>query len=246
MDLFLVRGPKRSGNHLLIHWLSSFYPGYFLCNNCYPKHFKSKEEVVAAILGRSDPLVIFSFEHPQCLANSEFDEMLAPCRHKYTNAYAPFILRDPYNWMASFLYKQPVHPTKEELEASYSCNGDAYWDIWLQCFDLWSESRIRISFNEFVSNKEFRKNLAREMGLVFDPVRDNDVLSILWQHEEIQPIPSSFDAAAIEAREMQPKEMQVFGRYKKVEWLFEEHGIPQGVVEKAKDHWEISCSFTIR
>jgi hypothetical protein len=237
MDLFLVRGPKRSGNHLFVNWLTAFYKTSFFGNNCCPKSFQTKDQVIEAISQQLDDVVIFSFEVPQYFSQKEINAILVSCK-SYQRVHAPFIIRDPLNWMASMLYKQSVPPTGKQVSGDYAKNSKKYWDFWLQCFKLWEKSPMRVDFNKFVASKQYRKDIAAKMGLKFNLRSDDKILNTLWMHKDVNP-PSSFDTQAVQLSEIQPKEMRVLERYKKVLHIFEKYGIPAIITEKASQHWGV-------
>ena len=235
MNLILFRGVKRSGNHLIINWILSHHSNVFFWNNCCPKDFKTVSEVRDAANSQDDEdVVIFSFEFPQLISEHDFSQVIF-C-NKYKHVLTPMLIRDPYNWMSSFLYNDNI--SNKEVELDYRKNHSRYWNIWTECFDIWADSTLRVDFNKFVSNQNYRKELADEMLFNFCPKIDKQVLNILWNHKEIS-LPSSFDTDLVKSYEIEPKEMKVLDRHKKISHLFDKYGICPEVIARAKDYWSM-------
>jgi len=238
MNLFVIRGPKRCGNHLLINWIYSNYSNYELHNNCYPAKFQSIEEICSVALSSTEECVMFSMEIPQIISKEELDVITSKCKSKYENIYFPFILRDPFNWMSSMLHKNSGPCDEAYIRKEYIKWSSKYWNIWVECFDLWNEDEFKINYNQFIQDVDYRKNLADKMDHAFCPETDNLVINNLWQHQEIT-MPSSFDTNNVHAKSIQPRDMKVLERYKVINHLFDEFGIPEEVMDRSKLYWNV-------
>lgn len=234
MDLFLIRGPKRSGNHLLVNWILSYYESSFFCNNCYPKDFATIKHIEEKIANQNTEAVIFSFEFPQLISKMEISRLLS-CS-KYDKTFSPILIRDPFNWMASFLYRKFTQDKQVELD--YCENRKQYWNIWVECFDIWKDAPLSIDYNQFISSKIYREEIANKMELPFNSLKDTQSLNTLWAHKDVRK-PSSFDTLSIKSKKIQPAHMKVFERYKRIVHLFDTYGIPSDVTDRSKDFWSL-------
>ena len=222
MDFFLLRGLKRSGNHLFVNWLRSFYQRPTFHNNIWPR--MTLNEIICQAKHAEGDAVIFSIEKPNLLGDEDID-LICGAITKHKSIYHPFIMRDPFNWMASM------------LQMDGEDKFDFYWDLWLKTYELWKYNSFKINFNHFVTDRSYRAKRAAYMGKQFNPTIDYMVMNTLWEHEDTTPIPSSFDSERVKNGTIQPNQMKVLERYKAIKHLFV--NIPDKIKSIcAREEWE--------
>lgn len=144
-------GMKRSGNHVIVNWITqNCYESQIFFNNMTSfdadliKIFNA-ESVSPKLIDR----VICTFEH--VALDFCADTMNAWC-----------VIRDPYNWLASWL--NHTHCDKAVIEKDikvYINNAE--------------KSTRKILYNEWFKSVEYRNSLASKMGFVNNDIGIDDV-----------------------------------------------------------------------
>ncbi len=206
MIFIFLEGAKRSGNHLFVDWLAAQAGALAHCNNYFYRvdedvdaprpepdaaEFETSLQSAMAYLVRSGrPLSIISFEYPGRLVPDEVKRIFdAAARHLQPSAaWHQHILRDPFNWMASYARMKAsvkVHGVDAGERASFGQTRDnfatfhrQYWHRWLRAYRLWAASpeSTRIDYNRFVVHAEYRRALAARFALRFDEVADANAM----------------------------------------------------------------------
>jgi len=239
MNTYLLLGAKRSGNHLLINWILSHFKSYYFVNNCFPYKIKSEKKLfnlIEYLPSLNNNVNLLSFEFPQYFTENISKNKLLEIDQSIKFL---FIARDPLNWISSYLHK---HTDKniisfEYVKELYLNNGDEYWNIWLECYNLWEKSEVPINYNKFVCCKEYRMSCANDIGIDFDEIVDNKVIQTLWNYKELGNIPSSFDSKMLIDKKILNGQLDVFNRYKKISNLFKLKPIPKDVIVAIENHW---------
>lgn len=179
-----VIGLKRTGNHAIINWIISQYPGEVMFYNNLspldpPIHAARKEYRDNRHLGLAkgqqhlQPLFIYSYEdHPLYdLCSDKFQERHPGYVGQSGKRFDILILRDPFNLFASrFLWKRPRGARFREDE-EYRWRIVNLWRSYAKevvgMTEYLKEDKLVISYNQWVAFHEYRRKLAETLGLVF-------------------------------------------------------------------------------
>ncbi len=209
MQFLFLQGIKRSGNHLFVDWLSAQAGGLAHCNNYF---YQVDEELDDAGHGMIEVpfedslaqamtflhaerrvMAVVSFEHPGRLAPAQVQRIFTrAAEHLEPRAmHHQHILRDPFNWMASYARMQAANRLRgvadgepasfDETRGNYAVHQADYWQRWLRAATLWSAQPEsgRIDYNRFVAHRAYRQALASRFGLDFAAGDDARVLGAL-------------------------------------------------------------------
>ena len=206
MIFIFLEGAKRSGNHLFVDWLAAQAGALAHCNNYFYRvdedvdaprpepdavTFETSLASAMTYLARSGrPVSVISFEYPGRLSPDHVNRIFdAAARHlKPAAAWHQHILRDPFNWMASYARMKAsakIHGIDTDERASFEQTRDnfavfhrQYWDRWLRAYRLWAGSpeSTRIDYNRFVVHAEYRRALATRFAQSFDDAADAESL----------------------------------------------------------------------
>lgn len=206
---YRILGMRRSGNHAIINWLMGQLPGpvVFLDNMQQHPPLDTPNKKVALGLGR--PSLVVSHEGRE-LNNffMNYDEgLFGKARTKYTL----LILRDPYNWLASWYAWQDelgILFRKDRHYQQYTINlWKEYARLYIQCVKgKGAEEIIPVNYNKWTADVGYRQQLANHLGLKFTDKGRNKM--------SINGYGSSFDGMAYNGRASQ---LNVLERYKKFE-----------------------------
>ena len=180
-----VCAPRRSGHHAVMHWImvNSAGPICFL-NNCAPQtnpytagrvfdhRLPAGLDLQAEREGRwaRKSLLICSYESRDLerVYQPDFDDAMSRWLGPSLNTANLLILRDPFNLIAS-MYRWVVQGTRwrPPLEALTALPAlwKAYAKEFLEVTSLVPSPVVRISFNRWFSDAEYRRTLANILGI---------------------------------------------------------------------------------
>lgn len=212
-------------------------------NNCWP--YDKKVNIDAIIHKLNNELlsqynvVLLNLEQPH---QWSYEKQIALTEYvqqnlKTNNIYFPHIMRDPLNWIASYVFK--YHPKNDiEIQERYEAIQEWLWDIWTADFQNWKSAELAIDYNQFVQFSDYRNDIASKLKLQWDKKLDHEALNTLWQHDEV-PVPSSFDMQLVNSGQISPKDMKVLQRYQYIKCIWNQ--IPDSIQKISKAHWNIVC-----
>ena len=175
----LFMGMKRSGNHAIINWVvQNCFESLIYANNIVGVgpdswHVYGAEHVLPRMIDR----VLLSAEHCKVSDYSMFDPIL--------------IVRDPYNWLASWI--SHTHFNIENLERDV----DVYIENLSSGFSM-------ISFNDWFSHRDYRDSLGQQLGIVNTDASISGVTSFGKG--------SSFDKKSFDGKAQEMKVLQRWDR----------------------------------
>jgi len=189
-----VFGMQRSGNHPIINWIGSQYPGKRVCylNNVDPKgnpfstsahFFRSQSIIFNNFLIDTDKEKMGRLRRKDCIIYSYEDRFFNEFNHenfeerykkyvgKSLKKYDILILRDPFNLFASRLKRE-----LGGMNNRINIRSDSGIII-----KLWKEhakeylgetnhlknNKIVINYNNWCSDKNYRRNLSSKLGIPF-------------------------------------------------------------------------------
>lgn len=240
MDFILFCGQKRNGNHLAINWLLSHYNNPKFYNDVHPSEATFDSAVVHKILNNisldKNDCVILSIENLQTLRKEILDLMIKTIKKKFAprKVFNPFILRDPFNWYASELMKISKL-SNIELDKYALKKNKEIWNKYTSAMNFWLAAGFKINYNQFVVNTAYRQQISKTIERPFT-IKDNIIMNTLWEPAGVK-IASSFDAESVKSGLLQPRDMQVFKRYKQFIHILKKINIPPQVNEVASKFW---------
>ena len=181
-----VVGLKRSGNHGIITWIRRHYnegvwhlndvsplknPYRHLCEH-YPKEALKQE--AKGIFSKKECL-IYNYENYtlESITNSIFEKKHNLYLGTSHTRYDLLILRDPYNTFASIL-KGQINTNNFTYLHTHPKNQKSIAELWLDYAkeflgktNYLKHNRVMVSYNQWVSDKDYRKNISQKLGLDF-------------------------------------------------------------------------------
>lgn len=158
---------RRSGQHAIINWLQNQISGtIYFHNNVYPERelFASINNKAKLRFFQKGMLLMYNIENPQL----EKIEVLG--EGKYVGKKSILIIRDPYNCFASYLNANWEWNTDFRDKKEFRNHIKSLWKTHAR-EALHDTSLINnkcvISYNKWASSKEYRVDLARELGFEF-------------------------------------------------------------------------------
>lgn len=218
-----ITGMSRSGNHAIIHWVTRQLGGRYCFLNCAepktnpfetarPLHgdrtFEANYDLDLAAeraghLSRKDVL-LHSYEDAflGMIRSPAFEENHDAWVGPSARRTEVLILRDPFNLFASRRKAQYALVTDHtarriwKQHAREFVDGPRYLD----------PERVLVSYNRWASDPEYRREIARQLGLAFSDAGANDVPEV--------GAGSSFDGTRFSGAAHQ---MDIFGRWRHFE-----------------------------
>ena len=206
---YRILGIKRSGNHAIISWIQSGLEGLSsFCNDLRPEDPPQKALIKKTISGpRKNTHLLCSYE--DYLFEEIFLQGSSPGSIPNSQIIDILVLRDPFNLFASWIAWQSGWGKNFREEKPYRENLQAMWKNHAGHFLNTTEKSPNklecISYNAWISDKGYRENLAKRLGLGKAPKSLPKVSK--FGHG------SSFDGLA---HFHQPGEMAVLERWKQV------------------------------
>ncbi|MEX0902971.1 MAG: hypothetical protein WDZ76_09645 [Pseudohongiellaceae bacterium] len=178
-------GLQRSGNHALINWIlaQARKPQLFF-NDVGPEDPLCEERLRSPAM-RQNPsgeyeLVVYSYEDR--LLETVTDPHVYPQRqnrygHQTGARIDVLILRDPFNTFASREFHTMV-PTRRSTYVS-GLTGPQLWTTYAReaanQTNLLGDAKVVVNYNQWCRSREYRKQLARQLGLQFTDRGFNEV-----------------------------------------------------------------------
>ena len=159
----LISGLRRSGNHLIQHWLCSHFKTAVFCNNMPDLSDESLVRRRKTWLYREGEFELGRIDDPELLllgyedksAFTTYDDWYKYLDRKQTSGVAILILRSFYNLAASRIMKP-------EQTKSFNHDLPARWlDHARACLD----SKNFINYDKFVASSDYRAKLERKLLL---------------------------------------------------------------------------------
>lgn len=176
---YRLLGLRRSGNHALINWLMAQLPGItLLLDNAQ----RGKQENTAnkkwGVRGTKRRNLFVSHEDRELEPfYLEYKERLFGKSQKKVSM---LLLRDPYNWMASWYAWQDELGVRFRTDESFREHTISLWKDYAKLYILWENNQdsnqIAINYNLWVSQLGYRKELAEKLELSFSD-RGRDKMS---------------------------------------------------------------------
>lgn len=235
-DFIFFRGQGRSGNHLLLNWILSYYENPYFVNNCFPFLDKPFDcSFVLDFMPKEDhDAVVFSLEPFHLMSDEQFGTIKKFAEKNFSNSYFPLLIRDPLNWYASYAMKD--NSKRENVLKWVELHYDLLWKMFRSALKEYHLSDLGINFNTFVSSEDYRHSIAVKLDKRFDSVKDKEIMNTLWKPKDVNR-PSSFDFESITAGEKQPKDMKVLERYLKVSFIFDTFPLPKDIMYDSAVLW---------
>jgi hypothetical protein len=225
---------------LLVNWFSHLYKSHYHWNNCWNDDRPLECELIITKLKKlstcGKELVIFNLEQPHQASEKNLKDIFNAASG-YKNSFAPHSIRDPLNWVASYIFKTIKNTSITEINRVYDKYCDWWWDIYAKDYYNWLTCEFPINYNVFVKSFDYRKNIAKTVGLDLDQSIDDNVLNTLFHWNKHCP-PSSFDVERIKNGIITAKEMDVEHRYHKIAFLYNK--IPNHIKEIAEKTWNLT------
>ncbi len=174
--LIQFAGIQRSGNHALINWLiaqtsqktcfiNGAFPGISPWEKnwgiSYPNfpYWPQERDQKGALVSKD--LVVYSYENRALNAIEADKDQLSKYIGKSRERYIAVILRDPYNTFASYLkFDKPITADFVELWKTYARE-------FIGKTDILTSPKVFINFNRWFSDQDYRRGLAKQLGLTF-------------------------------------------------------------------------------
>lgn len=161
----IVFGLRRTGNHAIINWILPQIKGdYVYYNDVWPDGpYKGNPKMRQGQNVKVDASLISFEDYNLHIFRKLFEKHKHP---KVVKSIKILIVRDPFNWYASRLKSKMVSP------AHYSgLNLRQLYVQYMKEFSgetaLLGENLVLISYNRWKEDLEYRKSVARQLGLDF-------------------------------------------------------------------------------
>lgn len=238
-DFILFKGQKRSGNHLLINWILSFYKNPYFKNDCLYDFasgtlgIKNLIKTVEEIKSEHDCYLI-SIEDVEGITENQISDILKLAKSKLNpkNIISPTIIRDPINWYASHIGKSNL----KENDAKFLEFTKKLWSLYRSGLTYYNNSEFKINYNKFIKDVEYRKEICANLNKQFDEAKDKDVINTLWQPAGVWPA-SSFENEDVLSGKKKAQEMKVEERYKSISSIFQKYPVPADIIDATKNIW---------
>lgn len=260
MKLVFVQGCQRSGNHLFTVWIASFCCGKTttarnICCN-YEEQFdnndlknirspsidESKRFILQTLLDcPKTECGIISYEHPGLIKEPQWNALLEDIGHttKASSLKKYHLLRDPFNWMASYaklragFKKKGVHTQlsakKHEVYSNYRHHYSTYWKRWQRSYELWTSQprEEQIHYNRFILDQSYRKSIIEKASLKWNEATDQFIMN------KTIGVGSSFS-------NKEPLTVSaLLSRYQYIIPMLQTFGIPPFIKEAAQKHFPV-------
>ena len=166
ITLYQVLGMKRSGNHAIINWILNGLPG--LCSFC---NDLSLESIPADAPIKKSRLGGLAHTHLICSYEDLYTEEVfsrSPVIDNIGQSIPILILRDPYNWAASWLAWDTAWGKSFRENKAYRNRIIAHWINHAEAYlalEKNSASKIGINYNQWVVSASYREDLANRLGM---------------------------------------------------------------------------------
>jgi hypothetical protein len=253
VNIVYLEGCQRSGNHILVQWMQGFMPySTFVENACYSieeqkdnAYSDVKSQTVAdgaaftasAIKNPKFTHAVVSTEHPGLLTYAEIDTLIDASNPRFKNIARLSLIRDPLNWMASYAklragFKlfgmQNQHGAKtSQIYSNYTMYHEEYWNRWYRSYLRWKDTpeKYRVHYNLFISDVNYRQNLAQTLGLAWNKADDEKLMSKQAKHG------SSFTK--------EDSSSTFLNRFGYMIPMFMAHPLPYHIIKAAKDDFPV-------
>jgi len=238
LRVIFQRALKRSGNHLLTHWLLTMSPGKaesFLILHNY------RDTLWPRLLLDTTDVAVCNCEEPYRFPMADVAIFKRNCEVVGREFTSIMLMRDPLNWMASYLKMQQAFEDASDFTQaeSYQLHAPTWWHWYRIAWEQAQESDVLIDYVMFVTSKEYRQDIAKKLKLMFDDTRDKYVLNSFWGPPKLKR-PSSFDTDNVLAGAMEPRDMDVTQRYQHYADTFRILGVPDDILALSEERWGIT------
>ena len=213
VDFIYIEGLKRSGLHLFVNWVMALYTSPRFVNNIHPTHPQQTANKINKKMNKGVDAIIVLCEDP-CQAHNNLAFQIVNELNISANIYEFLLVRDPYNWIASYIRRYSVDTKRREVHGStffndYNKNSMTYFKLWLEVQAKTKKYTMRICYNCFMNQGYFRKAIANVLHRTLYSKKEADVFNTMAHTG------SSFDLQAINDKSIEPKQMAVFHRWHK-------------------------------
>lgn len=213
-SFYRILGMRRSGNHAVINWVLGQLNGNAILLDNMQEHepIGTPHKKLKAGLGKANLLVSHEGRQLTDYFLNYSEDQFGKAKEKYVL----LILRDPYNWLASWFAWQDElgFNFREDLEfRNYTIN---LWKDYARLYLKWSndtngkenltQKKVLVNYNQWTHSLEYRKQLATQLGLKFTD-KGREKMSI-------NGYGSSFDGMTYNGR---ASELRVLDRWRKFE-----------------------------
>ncbi|WP_204137396.1 hypothetical protein [Halomicronema sp. CCY15110] len=208
-----IIGLRRTGNHTVAEWIKAQEPGaiehlnnlevrcnpyrykYEMLIDHYPEHhnwaYKHYQPLAKGRFPEIDCLICGYEDHPLgSIADPLFEQLHDAYVGKSAKRFDILVLRDPFNLFASRL-KSNMIPVKSAKFTAV--------DLWIQYAKEFlgetqylNHNRIAVNYNQWVTDVDYRQQLAAQLGLEFSDTGIKKVASLGGG--------SSFDGSAMDGK----------------------------------------------
>ncbi len=208
-------GMRRSGNHAVINWVLGQLKGNAILLDNMQEHepIGTPHKKLKAGLGKVNLLVSHEGRQLTDFFLNYSEEQFGKAREKYVL----LILRDPYNWLASWYAWQDelgFRFREDEEFRHYTIN---LWKHYARLYLQWKDEtreidhdaqiRVLVNYNQWTSSTEYRKKLAAQLGLQFTD-KGREKMSI-------NGYGSSFDGMTYNGKASQLKVLERWNNFEK-------------------------------
>ena len=201
---------KRSGNHALIYWLMTGLKGLSsFCNDLRPDQFPHEALIKKSKWGPQSPSHLICSYEDLPVKSVFLSKKILPYAVEKKRI---IVLRDPYNWVSSWLAWQSSWGIAFREDESYRDVLIENWKDHARTFLSVENSNtiLGINYNSWVSSQSYRTNLAHQLNLTVAPKKLNSVPAYGYG--------SSFEGLSHKGN---PQKMDVLNRWKR----FESHSV---------------------
>ncbi len=206
-------GMRRSGNHAIMNWILLQLKGSKVVLDNMQEHqpLATPNKRLKPGFGKVNLLV----SHEDRELNDFFLTYNEEQFGKAKNKFSLLILRDPYNWLASWYAWQDELGIRFRNDKAFRDHTINLWKDYARLYLKWQteeskgsrqEIRISINYNQWVKSMEYRKALAQTLLINFTDKGRNKM--------SINGHGSSFDGMAFNGR---ASELNVLERWKQFE-----------------------------
>lgn len=171
---YRMLGMRRSGNHAVMNWMLAQMPGKTaLLNNMqhHPPQFTRHKKIQIKGLGRTNLLVSHEDRPLEDFFLRYNEKHFGKSKEKYTL----LILRDPYNWLASWYAWQDDLGVRFRQDEVFRNHTISLWKKYARLYIKWSggeshdanQKQVPVNYNRWTVDVEYRRELAHTLGLPF-------------------------------------------------------------------------------
>jgi len=193
---FITLSLQRSGQHAVIHWLCTQIRNIVHFNHCHFErvhlrnwitpinnrvvYYRDSEQLDSGIQDR-ESLISFLADIPEyqhllySFEDFDIENALITKYVRTSNPTVILILRDPYNWLASSIKHDRNSP---RLLAAKKSILVKYLEQALGVKNYLTGPVVVISYNQWVTQADYRRSICRELGVPFSETADRTLSSI--------------------------------------------------------------------